>query len=79
MPRYQGKALVGALKSGRSAAIRVVPRSEIVPEASCFCFFLAIWSSIACSGGAWKEEQNATRCNERIDSNERQMKGCISL
>ena len=39
MPRYQGKALVGALKSGRSAAIRVVPRSEIVPEASCFCFF----------------------------------------
>ena len=39
MPRYQGKALVGALKSGRSAAIRVVPRSEIVPEASSFCFF----------------------------------------
>ena len=28
MPRYQGKALVGALKSGRSAAIRVVPRSD---------------------------------------------------
>ena len=39
MPRYLGKALVGALMSGRSAAIRVVPRCLNRPRSFVLLFF----------------------------------------